>query len=58
MFIGTDITFGMIGHLIIHFNGVGVGIDGDIGIVGIDGTDLSIIGIVGIMVLGTIHHTM
>tara|TARA_B000000532_G_scaffold189049_1_gene155064 strand:- start:221 stop:397 length:177 start_codon:yes stop_codon:yes gene_type:complete len=58
MFIGIDITIGTIGLLIIHFNGVGVGIDGDIGIVGIDGTDLSIIGIVGITALGTILLTM
>tara|TARA_B100000214_G_C23908520_1_gene600099 strand:- start:902 stop:1069 length:168 start_codon:yes stop_codon:yes gene_type:complete len=55
MFIGTDITFGTIGLSIIHLVMVGVGIDGDIGIVG---TDLSIIGIVGIMVLGTTHHIM
>tara|TARA_B100000424_G_scaffold135345_1_gene102711 strand:- start:209 stop:376 length:168 start_codon:yes stop_codon:yes gene_type:complete len=55
MFIGIDITIGTIGLSIIHLVMVGVGIDGDIGIVG---TDLSIIGIVGITALGTILLTM
>ena len=45
MFIGIDITIGTIKLLIIPLVMVGVGIDGDIGIIG---TDLSIIGIVGI----------
>tara|TARA_Y100000816_G_scaffold231892_1_gene177227 strand:+ start:480 stop:737 length:258 start_codon:yes stop_codon:yes gene_type:complete len=58
MFIGTDITFGTIGHLIIHLIGDLVGIDGIDGImdgdIGIDYIDLFIIGIIGIMVHGTI----
>tara|TARA_B100001057_G_scaffold76104_2_gene70836 strand:- start:8393 stop:8617 length:225 start_codon:yes stop_codon:yes gene_type:complete len=64
MFIGIDITFGLIGHLIIHSILVGdiivwdgiIGImDGDIGIVG---TDRFIIGTIGTMGLGTIMGTM
>ena len=46
---------GTIGLLIIPLVMVGVGIDGDIGIIG---TDLSIIGIVGITFSRTAHHIM
>tara|TARA_B100000886_G_C20303186_1_gene440602 strand:+ start:256 stop:435 length:180 start_codon:yes stop_codon:yes gene_type:complete len=59
MFIGIDITFGTIGHLIIHLIMDGVGIDGILdGGIGIDGIDLIIIGIIGTMGLGIIHLTM
>tara|TARA_B100000530_G_C15625119_1_gene355988 strand:+ start:171 stop:365 length:195 start_codon:yes stop_codon:yes gene_type:complete len=64
MFIGIDITIGMIGHLIIHLTMVGdiivsdgtIGImDGDIGIIG---TDHLIIGTIGTMGLGVILDIM
>ena len=59
MFIGIGITFGMIGHLIIHLIMDGAGIDGTDGTldgeIGITGIDLSFIGIIGITDLGIIH---
>tara|TARA_Y100000768_G_scaffold233115_1_gene176163 strand:- start:693 stop:917 length:225 start_codon:yes stop_codon:yes gene_type:complete len=64
MFIGIDITIGMIGHLIIHLTMVGdiIVSDGIIGImdgvIGIVGTDRFIIGTIGTMDLGTIMDTM
>tara|TARA_Y100000768_G_C23950865_1_gene670133 strand:- start:38 stop:232 length:195 start_codon:yes stop_codon:yes gene_type:complete len=64
MFIGIDITFGMIGHLIIHSTLVGDIIvwDGIIGImdgdIGIAGTDRFTIGTIGTMGLGVILDIM